>query len=230
MELKKNPKANLEKSKALFFQFGMIVALAVMLAAFEWSSAKSESHIIAGTNIDETITETTVVTRTETERPKPIPPQPIPEVLNIMDDNTLFPDDFIPIDNTRDNNSTFDPVPWVEQAEENVEDPIPFFILEDNPKYKGGSMDEFRAFVARNVVYPPMAQEAGVQGTVYISFIINEKGYLVDAQVVRSSGNEELDSEALRAVNLSERWTPGKQRERAVKVICTIPVAFRLTR
>jgi protein TonB len=230
MELKKNPKANLEKSKALFFQFGMIVALAVMLAAFEWSTTKKESRMIADNSIDQTMTETVPVTRPETEQPAPLPPKPEPVRFDIVENDEPLPDDFLPEDNTDVRKNTFDINRWVEPVEETADDPIPFMVLEDNPKYNGGGMDEFRAFVAKNVVYPALPQEAGVQGTVYISFIINEKGYLVDAQVVRSSGNEELDNEALRAVKLSERWTPGKQREKAVKVICTIPVAFRLTR
>ena len=98
------------------------------------------------------------------------------------------------------------------------------FIIK--PEYPGG-IDAFRMMVAKNLVYPPKAAENGVQGRVYVEFDVNRKGEVVDAHIVRGVDNF-IDAEALRVINLSDKWIPGKIHGTNVKVRYTFPVVFTL--
>ena len=83
-------------------------------------------------------------------------------------------------------------------------------------------------YLNKNIKYPVIAQEQGVQGRVIVQFVVNKDGSIVDAQVVRSV-DPYLDKEAIRVINTMPKWTPGKQRGKPVRVKFTVPVAFRLT-
>ena len=85
-----------------------------------------------------------------------------------------------------------------------------FYIVEDMPKFKGKDADEFRNYIAKNVVYPKEAREEGISGKVIVSFIVNKDGYVTNAKI-EESADYYLDKEALRVVESSPRWTPGKQ-------------------
>ncbi len=98
------------------------------------------------------------------------------------------------------------------------------FIIK--PEYPGG-IDAFRMMVANNLVYPPEAAENGVQGRVFVEFVVNQKGKVVNTHVVRGV-HRDLDAEALRVINLSDIWTPGKIHEANVNVKYTFPVVFVL--
>lgn len=228
MELKKNPKVNLEKSKALFFQAGMILSLGLALTAFEWYSEDNGHKLIAYNASNAGEVEMIPVTPAQKD-PVALPPAPQPISLDIVDNNSTLTVEMPVIDNTDGRGQSFNIVPFQDDPETGSDDPVDFLPLEDMPKYHGGDMSEFHRFVAKAVSYPARAQENGVQGTVYIGFVIDEMGNLINARVIRSSGNADLDAEALRAVKTSDRWTPGKQRDHSVKVNCSIPVVFRFT-
>jgi len=101
-----------------------------------------------------------------------------------------------------------------------------FFIVEDMPEFPGGEK-ALRNFIATNVKYPVKAQENGIQGKVYISFVVNKTGKVTDAKVVRGV-DPSLDKEALRVVNNLPKWKPGKQRGKKVNVNYTLPISFAL--
>ncbi len=91
------------------------------------------------------------------------------------------------------------------------------------PQFNG----DLGKWLGKNLKYPVRAQEAGVQGRVYIEFIIERDGSITDAKVIRSV-HPDLDKEALRVVNSMPKWKPGMQRDKAVRVKFTIPISFRL--
>ncbi|SEF87339.1 M56 family metallopeptidase [Parabacteroides chinchillae] len=103
-----------------------------------------------------------------------------------------------------------------------------FTVVEQMPRFPGGDKALLK-FLGSNIKYPKEAQEKGIQGRVICSFIVDSEGDIRDAQIVRGV-DPSLDTEALRVVGLSPKWTPGMQRGKAVPVKYTIPVTFSLQR
>ena len=116
-------------------------------------------------------------------------------------------------------------VPEVVEEEE-VEEQQIFQVVEEMPEFPGG-MAECLKFLAKNIKYPTIAQENGVQGRVIVQFVVNQDGSIVDPLVVRSV-DPYLDKEALRVIKMMPKWKPGKQRGKAVRVKYTVPVTFKL--
>ena len=113
------------------------------------------------------------------------------------------------------------------EAEEEVAEEEVFFIVEDMPSFQGQGQEGFRTWIAKNLRYPEIAAENGISGKVYVQFAVNSKGQVVDAVVVRGV-DPALDKEAQRVVLASPKWSPGKQRGKAVKVQFTFPINFVL--
>jgi TonB family protein len=101
-----------------------------------------------------------------------------------------------------------------------------FTVVEHMPEYVGGN-NAMSTFIAGNIKYPQKAKEKGVQGTVYISFVIDENGSVGEAKVIRGVGSG-CDEEALRVVKMMPKWEPGKQSGKKVKVAFTLPIKFAL--
>ncbi|MBQ8887964.1 MAG: energy transducer TonB, partial [Bacteroidaceae bacterium] len=108
----------------------------------------------------------------------------------------------------------------------NVDEKAIFTVCEEMPTFPGG-MTECMKFLSKNVDYPKEAQDNGIQGRVIVQFVVKKDGSITDAKVVRGV-DPSLDKEALRIINLMPKWTPGKQRGKAVNVKYTVPVMFRL--
>jgi TonB family protein len=101
-----------------------------------------------------------------------------------------------------------------------------FMVVEVMPQHPGGTKG-LQKYLSENIKYPPEAQKKGIQGKVFVGFVIDENGNVTDAKVVRSV-DPLIDAEALRVVNGMQKWTPGKQRGKAVKVAFTLPINFAL--
>ncbi len=101
-----------------------------------------------------------------------------------------------------------------------------FFIVEDMPEFPGGDL-ALRKFIAASVKYPEIAQENGIQGKVYVTFVVGDDGYVKNAKIARGV-DPSLDKEALRVVSSLPQWKPGKQRGQAVNVAYTVPINFAL--
>jgi len=107
-----------------------------------------------------------------------------------------------------------------------AEEPV-FVIVEESATFQGGDLNSFRIWVQQNMVYPTAAAEAGISGKVFVQFAVNSKGKLVDAKIMRGV-HPELDKEALRCINNSPAWSPGKQGGKSVKQQFVIPIIFQL--
>ena len=116
-----------------------------------------------------------------------------------------------------------------EEAKDEIveEEAIPFQLVEEKPTFNGGDANEFSKWVNANLQYPEIAKENGVQGRVTLEFTVNQDGSVSNVKVLRGVESS-LDKEAVRVVSMSPKWKPGKQRNRAVKVIYTFPVVFQL--
>ncbi len=101
-----------------------------------------------------------------------------------------------------------------------------FDVVEQMPSFPGGPSALFE-YLSKNIKYPPVAEENGVQGRVIVSFVVERDGSITDVRVVKSV-DPSLDREAQRVVKSMPRWIPGKQNGQAVRVKYTVPVTFRL--
>lgn len=109
----------------------------------------------------------------------------------------------------------------VEEAKEET-----LTVVDVMPQYPGGDR-ELLKFIAQSIKYPTDAQEAGVQGRVICSFVVDKKGNIVEPKIIRGI-DPSLDAEALRVIGMIPRWTPGRQDGKAVRVLYTVPITFRL--
>ncbi|MDR2917770.1 MAG: TonB family protein [Tannerella sp.] len=229
MEIKKTPKADLEKGKGLSLLMGLVLAVALLFVGFEWSS----SEFVAATDegVSDVIAEEEMDITVQEETPPPPPPPPPaqldPEVLNVVEDDANI--DQVDIMSTEDNaserqESVYVP-PAVETEEEEASNEI-FMVVEKMPEFPGGQ-GELMSFIAKSIKYPVVAQENGIQGRVTCAFVVNKDGTIVDAEVVRGI-DASLDKEALRVINSMPKWKPGEQRGKPVRVKYTVPINFRL--
>lgn len=113
-----------------------------------------------------------------------------------------------------------------EIIEEDYQNEEIFTIVEEQPEFPGG-MGKMMRYLARKTQYPQAALEMGIQGKVYVSFIIEKDGTISDVNVIRGV-HKSLDKEAIRVVKSMPKWTPGIQKGKKVKVKYTIPINFRL--
>jgi periplasmic protein TonB len=112
-----------------------------------------------------------------------------------------------------------------EEVQEEYEPP--FIIVEENATFKGGDVNTFRTWVQSNIVYPPVAAEAGISGKVFVQFCVNSRGQVCDIKVLRGV-HPELDKEVVRCITNSPGWTPAKQGGKAVKQQFVMPIIFQL--
>ena len=229
MEEKKSKKADLEQYKGVFFEVGLALTLLVIFIAFEWGTkvTKAEEFGPVQTVLEDE--EQIPITRQEDIQlpPPPPPQQTVADVIEILDDNVKVDDDLnIDSEAEEDTHVEIQEIQEVEQVEEEEEEPAVFFIVEEMPKFPGGDL-ALRKYIAENIRYPEMAKENDIQGTVYVRFVVNEKGKVTDVQVIRGV-DPLLDAEAVRVVKSLPDYTPGKQRGKAVKVSHSVPIKFAL--
>ena len=104
--------------------------------------------------------------------------------------------------------------------------PVVYHVAEQMPDFMGGAV-AFSKFLQTKMKYPEKALLGNVSGKVHVSFVVDEEGRILDPHVVRSLGSG-LDEEALRLVRIMPWWTPGRIQGKAVRLACTLPIAFRL--
>jgi len=226
MEPKKSPKADLESKRNIFVQVGLVVALGLCLLAFEWTSKVDQAASLGSVAEQEVEDEIIPITRQEEVKPPPPPPPPkVVEVLNIVDDETEIEDELEIEDTDIDEETAIEVAPVIQEEEEAEEGQV-FFIVEDMPEFPGGEL-ALRKFIANSIKYPVIAQENGIQGKVYVNFVVDKDGSITNARIARGVDSS-LDKEALRVVNTLPKWKPGQQRGKPVKVSYTVPINFVL--
>ncbi len=224
MEAKKTPKADLESKKRIFLQIGIALALGAALVAFEWKHYERHEIDLGTLEIDFIEEEDIPITRQE-QPPPPPPPEPSQELIIVDDDVELEEEFTIDIDaDVFTEVQEFTPI-MIEEEEEFDEEVI-FQVVEDQPEFPGGEAAR-QQFLEQNLRYPQMAREAGIQGTVFVTFVVERDGSVTDVRVLRGIGGG-CDEEAVRVVSMMPRWTPGRQRGQPVRVQFNMPIRFRL--
>jgi len=226
-------------------RFQRYLIIGFLVAFFAISSGIAVPFIKAfmakGSNVvleKETVAELQNV-NTETEAPPPPPPPPpppameqrvaytAPVVVEEADENMelAIVEDIVEA-------ATNEPVPEtievVQEAEEVIVEEEPAFVfVEEQATFMGGTLETFREWVQKNLVYPPIAVENGVFGRVTVQFSVNSRGEVGDVKILRSA-DPLLDKETIRVIMASPKWGAAKQGGRAVKQQFNMPVIFQL--
>ena len=229
MEVKKSAKANLEDKKLLLREIGLVVALLVVLGAFQWSSKEKSTETLQADNFVVVEEEMVPITTDVPPPPPEAPKEPVvSDIIDIVDDD-------IKVDNTlllstEDEGLAITVKDYVAEStyvEEEIEEEVPFAIVEHKPKFQGGDQNDFTKWVFNNIVYPEIAKENGVQGRVILQFTVDKDGSVKNVKVLRGVDSS-LDKEAVRVVSSSPKWEPGRQRDKPAKVTFVFPVIFQL--
>lgn len=225
MELKKNPKADLRRYSALFLEIGFVVALGAVLGAFSYTI--HEKNVAGFGELEDVVAEEEIIPITRQQEITPPPPPEVPkvaEVFKIVDDDVELEDEMDIGDMEADQETE---VAIVEMAEEEEEEEEQVFVIVENmPEFPGGEL-ALRKHIAEHVNYPEIAKENGLQGKVYVSFVINQKGEIENVKIARGV-DPALDKEAIRVVQSLPKWKPGSQRGKPVRVSYTVPINFQL--
>ncbi|MDA3944206.1 MAG: TonB family protein [Bacteroidetes bacterium] len=224
MEIKKTPKADLENKKLLLRQIGLIVALAVVFFAFEYKSYDKRTLDLMQRNVEDIPEEIVPITEQKVKPPPPPPPKQV-TVLEVVEDDVEVEDE-IEIDVDVNQETEIEVyVPPVREEEQIVEAEI-FTVVESMPEFPGGPA-KMMEYIAKNIKYPAMARESGIQGRVFVNFVVEPDGSVSNVKILRGIGGG-CDEEAIRVVKSMPKWTPGRQRGKAVRVSFNLPVRFTL--
>jgi len=233
MQPKKNPKADLSKNSGLYFVAGLAFILFVSWQAIEWKTYEKSLYGYEALNVEDDDEEDVPITEQIKTPPPPPPPPPAPEVIEVVEDEEEVEETVI--ESTETDEEEIIEIVEVEEVEEDIN--VPFAVIEDVPIFPGCEkvkkserrscfQEKMNRHIRKNFRYPEIAQEMGIQGRVYVQFIIAKDGNITG---VRMRGpDKNLEKEAARIIGKLPRMTPGKQRGRPVRVPFSIPITFRL--
>ena len=231
MEPKKNPKVDLAKNSALYFAIGLCLVLFLSWKMVEYKTYEKESVDIGMLTVDDDEEEVPLTEQLKT--PPPPPPPPAPQIIEVVEDEEDVEETVIESTETTQE----EVIEEVEVLEEEVDVDVPFAIIEDVPLFPGCErvkkserrkcfQEKLDKHVLKNFRYPEIAQEMGVQGRVFVTFVIDRDGTITG---IRTRGpDKNLEKEAARIIGKLPNMTPGKERGRAVRVPFSYPINFRL--
>ena len=221
MELKKSKKANLETRRGTHLLLGMVISLALVWMAFEYKTYDHSEQMKANQTLFMDDDEFVI----QTERPKEMkPPKVIPvSTVDIVDNTVEVPD--ININVEIDPDDEIDSYTLSSDEPDDEDEPTFFVIVQNQPEFPGGEA-KLMEYLS-NIKYPQEAIAGNIQGTVYVSFIVNKDGSISHVEIIRGIGSG-CDEETLRIIKAMPRWKPGRQMNTVVPVKVRIPVRFML--
>ncbi len=226
MEIKKSPKASLEDKKLTFTLIGLVVTLFIVWRVFEYRSYDKQELDTFQRQVE--VIEEEMVEITKQEMPKPPVQAPKPQVtqIQVVEDDVEVEDIDINAEVAQDEVIEEYVYEAPEIEEEVIEEAEIFMSVEEQPEFPGGS-SKLMEFIQKNLKYPMMARESGIQGRVFVGFVVEPDGSISHVQVMRGIGGG-CDEEAVRVVQSMPKFKPGKQRGNPVRVQYTLPIVFRL--
>jgi len=236
MQPKKNQKADLSKNSSLYFVIGLSFILLISWQAIEWKTYDRSLYDYEALNVEDDDDEEIPITeQLKTPPPPPPPPPPAPEVIEVVEDEEEVEETVIESTETNEDEIIEVEEVEIEEVEEDID--VPFAVIEDVPIFPGCEkvskdkrrdcfQEKMNNHIRKNFRYPEIAQEMGIQGRVYVNFIIDKDGSITN---IRMRGpDQNLEKEAQRIISRLPSMTPGKQRGRPVRVPFSIPITFRL--
>ena len=221
MIIKKTEKADLRNKQPLLLMVGLVTSLILVITAFEWRFHDDNGLVDLGTvldNFDE------LLEIPLTEQLPPPPPKVEQIFVEIEDDIEIeIPEIIIDIEITEDTE--------IEQLVENEiieeEDPNEVFLIVEKEAEPVGGLSTFYKFIYDNLKYPRQARRMGIEGKVYVQFIVERDGSLTDIQIMKGIGAG-CNEETLRVFEKAPKWKPAKQRGIPVRVRRAMPITFKL--
>ena len=236
MEIKKNPRVDLNKNSALYFVIGLCLMLFISWRLIELKTYEKDQFDYESILVEQDEEEEIPLTE-QIKTPPPLPPPPVqaPTEIEIVEDEEEVEESIIESTETdRDEIIEVEDV-TIEEEEEIIN--VPFAVIEYVPVFPGCEnvdkdqlrncfQEQMNKHIRRNFRYPEISQEMGIQGRVLVNFIISEDGSITN---IRMRGpDKNLEGEAKRIISLLPAMIPGKQRGRPVRVPFSIPIVFRL--
>ena len=226
MSTKKSDHVNLENKKGIFFQLGLLIALSLVLISFEWTRGGiriNEYEENKGDKYEPVAIPPTFPTQPE----PPKPPKPkVVEILKLVDDSFEIKTELELEGFEINEQEGIELIDFGDDPDVVEEEPI-FYNVQNMPSFMSKGQDGFRLWVSQNVKYPEVAAENGISGTVYVSFVVEPDGSVSNVKLVRGV-DPALNQEAIKVIQSSPKWEPGRQRDLAVRVAFTFPIKFKL--
>ena len=211
--------------KRLFFSVGLSLSLLITIAVFEWNTSDDTASLDltgSGSNFEDLL---------EIPQTQQIQKPPVvivsPSIVEVADEEVIEKME-INLDIEMTAETRIEEIVFESQEEKLPEEHADeiFHIVEEQPQPNGG-MKAFYDYVGQNLKYPTRASRMGIEGRVFVEFIVEKDGSLTDIKVARGIGGG-CDEEAVRVIESSPKWNPGKQRGRPVRVRMVIPIYFQL--
>lgn len=240
MEVKKNPKSNLENYSKLFMQLGLVLVLFVIYMVIEHKTyERTFDDLGASTLVIEDEEDIPITERVEPQKPPPPPPPPTPEVIEVVEDEAEVEETIIESTETdEDEIIELEDIVEIEEEEE-VEEDVPFAIIENVPVYPGcekGDNAKKKACLSKKIqkhvnrkFNADLAADLGLapgKKRIFVMFKIDKKGDVVDVRA--RAPHKRLEKEAIRVINLLPKMQPGRQRGKAVGVKYSLPIVFNV--
>lgn len=226
MEVKKNPKVDIENKKGIFLEIGMILAIGLCIVAFSIGQEKKTIEIIevSGPEVEQELMD---VTKVEEPKPQEAPVKQsvklITNMINVVKNDVQLDDTF----DFQDFEEEEVVIADIEVEEEEIVEEQAFVKVEKMPSFMGGDLNTFRAWVSGEFKIPAIAAENGIQGRVVVKFVIEKDGTIGDIQFLQSP-DKVYEDEVRRVLKKSPKWTPGRQRDQIVRVYYILPIDCRL--
>ncbi len=233
MEVKKTPRANLENQKTLSLLLGLVVSLSVVFLALEWRTVDAKAMgLDRGLDVADIEDVMLIQDQQEEQPPEPeaVPEQTVevalPEEFKVVDDSKEVAK--VVLVSAEQDRELPPPAPITIAApvEEEAEDKI-FEVVEKQPVPPGGSVEAMLKWIQKELKYPEVPLENGIQGRVIVQFVVEKDGSVTQINVVRSV-DPMLDKEAVRVVGKMGKWKPGEQRGKPVRSRYSVPIVFKI--
>lgn len=224
MEVKKNPKVDLQNRKGIFLEIGLIFSLTMCIIAFSVGQSKKAIEIIsvAGPEVEVELIDITKPEEPKTQAPVKQAVKLITNVINVVKNDVEIEEEFDFQDFTED-----EIVVEAIEVEEDIVEEAAFVKVEIMPSFMGGDLNTFRAWFSGEFKIPAIAAENGIQGRVVMKFVIEKDGSIGGIEFLQSP-DKVYEDEARRVLMKSPRWTPGRQRDQVVRVFYILPIDCRL--
>jgi periplasmic protein TonB len=223
MESKKTVKADLTRLSFLFFNVGLVSALSLFIFAFSYKSTDNTDAADLLNNQAQ-VEELMEVPVTEQSAPPP-PRVEQPQIIEVLNEEEIDEDIAVDMDaeaTPAESNPVTSAVVHVEVEEE---DPNTLFTIVEESASPVGGINAFNAFISKNIVYPTPARRMGIEGKVFVEFVVERDGTITNVRALKGIGGG-CDEEAVRVVSLAPKWVPGKQRGKAVRQKMVLPINF----
>ncbi|MDV3309432.1 MAG: TonB family protein [Cyclobacteriaceae bacterium] len=226
MEPKKTEKADLTKKSGLFFNIGLVVSLLIAVFAFEYKvrDTSNVNDLARNNNIFEEIIEVP-----PTEQPPPPPPKvQQPQIVEVPDEEVIEEEIEIDMDNEITEETKVEVI-TIQPQEVEKEDPNEIFLVVEETAAPIGGMNAFYEYVGKAMQgkYPAQARRMGIEGRVFVEFVVEKDGSLTDVKAIKGIGAG-CDELAVNVVKNAPKWKPGKQRGKPVRQKMVLPIVFKL--